>query len=497
MKKKMLPTIENVTIAEVAAEGKAVARVDGVVLFVPFAVPGDVVNVQLTKKRSHFMEGYITQLVQPSPLRVQPFCEHYGTCGGCKWQPLPYPEQLKCKQQQVEDQLVRLGGFSDIKINNIIGSEKTRLYRNKLEFTFSHKRWRTREEMNVEGCHAERSEASQVGTPLPTCCEHEILRFAQNDNERSEPALGFHIPMKFDKVLDVKKCHLQEEPSNAIRLFIKNFAVANGYDFFNLREQTGLLRNLIIRTSSTGEVMVIVVFAKNDEEKISALMQNVQREFPQITALLYVINSKRNDTIGDQEIICYSGRDHIFEQMEGLRFKIGAKSFYQTNSEQAYRLYSVARDFAQLTGSEVVYDLYTGTGTIANFIAKNAKKVVGVEYVKEAIDDAWVNARLNGIENATFYAGDMKDVLNDDFIAQNGKPDVIILDPPRAGIHPDVAQTILRAAPQRIVYVSCNPATQARDLALMAEQYEITKVQPVDMFPHTHHVENVVAMKRR
>jgi len=440
------------------------------VLFVPFVVPGDVVNVQLSKKRSHFMEGYVTQLVTPSPLRVAPFCEHYGVCGGCKWQPLPYHEQLRCKQQQVEDQLSRLGGFGAAKVNDIIGSKKTTLYRNKLEFTFSHKKWLTNEEL-------------------------ESLRQADAPQSSSDVALGFHIPMKFDKVLDIKKCHLQEEPSNAIRLSIRKFATDNGYEFFDLREQTGLLRNLIIRTSSTGEVMVVVVFAKNEKEKISALMQHVQREFPQITALLYVVNSKRNDTIGDQEAICFAGRDYIFEQMENLRFKIGVKSFYQTNSEQAYTLYSVARSLARLTGSEVVYDLYTGTGSIANFVAKNAKKVVGVEYVKEAIDDAWENARLNGIENAVFYAGDMKDVLNDTFIAQNGKPDVIILDPPRAGIHPDVAQAILRAAPQRIVYVSCNPATQARDLSLMAKQYAIAEVQPVDMFPHTHHVENVVVME--
>ena len=470
MKRKKYPLLENVTISHVAAEGKAIAHVNGVVLFVPFAVPGDVVNVQVSKKRSHFMEGYVTQLLQPSPLRVEPFCEHYGTCGGCKWQPLPYAEQLKYKQQQVAEQLARLGGFENVELTNIIGAEKTTLYRNKLEFTFSHKRWRTKEEMEGE--------------------QHDSTQAA-------DAALGFHIPMKFDKVLDVKRCYLQEEPSNAIRLNIRKFAIENGYEFFDLRAQTGLLRNLIIRTSSTGEVMVIVVFAKSDEEKINALMQHLQREFPQITALLYVVNTKRNDTIGDQEVIRFAGRDHIFEQMEGLRFKIGAKSFYQTNSEQAHRLYGVVRSLARLTDSEVVYDLYTGTGTIANFIAKNSKKVVGVEYVKEAIDDAWENAKLNGIENAVFYAGDMKDVLNDSFIAQNGKPDVVILDPPRAGIHHDVAQTILRAAPQRIVYVSCNPATQARDLALMAEHYAITAVQPVDMFPHTHHVENVVAMERK
>ncbi len=492
MKQKKLPVLENITITDVAAEGKAMARVDGVVLFVPFAVPGDVVNVQLTKKRSHFMEGYITQLVAPSPQRIAPFCEHYGTCGGCKWQPLPYSEQLRYKQQQVEDQLTRIGGFEGLKVRPIIGSEKTTLYRNKLEFTFSHKRWMTKEEMEIylKECHCGLDPQSQ---------NQEMADQVRHDSgvKEHEPALGFHIPMKFDKVLDINSCHLQQEPSNAIRLAVKKYCMENGYEFFDLRAQTGLMRNLTIRTSSTGEVMVIVVFAKNEEGKIGALMRHLQEAFPKITSLLYVINSKRNDTIGDQEIICFAGRDHIFEQMEGLRFKIGAKSFYQTNSEQAYRLYGVARDFARLTGSEVVYDLYTGTGTIANFIAKDVKKVVGVEYVKEAIDDAWANARLNGIGNAAFYAGDMKDVLSDEFVAQNGKPDVVVLDPPRAGIHPEVAQTILRAAPQRIVYVSCNPATQARDLALLAERYTITAVQPVDMFPHTHHVENVVVVERK
>ncbi|MDR1416892.1 MAG: 23S rRNA (uracil(1939)-C(5))-methyltransferase RlmD [Prevotellaceae bacterium] len=465
MKQKNLPLLEQVTITGVASEGKAIARVDGMALFVPFAVPGDVVDVQVSKRRSSFMEGYVTRLVLPSPQRVAPFCEHYGVCGGCKWQPLPYSEQLRCKQQQVEEQIARIGNFHDVKVADIIGAEKTTFYRNKLEFTFSHKRWITKEELE--------SGASII----------------------DPQALGFHIPLKFDKVLDVKECHLQADPSNAIRLFVKKNALELGLEFFDLRAQTGLLRNLIVRTSSTGEVMVIVVFSKNSEDQIFMLMQRLQQSFPQVTSLLYVVNGKRNDSIGDQEVVHFAGRDHIFEEMEELRFKIGAKSFYQTNSEQAYKLYCTARSVAQLSGNEVVYDLYTGTGTIANFVAKSAKKVVGVEYVKEAIDDARVNAQLNGISNAVFYAGDMKDVLNADFIAQNGHPDVVILDPPRAGIHPAVAQTILQALPQRIVYVSCNPATQARDMALLSAQYAITNVQPVDMFPHTHHVENVAAME--
>ncbi|MDR3188419.1 MAG: 23S rRNA (uracil(1939)-C(5))-methyltransferase RlmD, partial [Prevotellaceae bacterium] len=384
---------------------------------------------------------------------------------GCKWQPLPYPEQLRCKQRQVEDQLARIGNFRGISVSSIAGAEKTTFYRNKLEFTFSHKRWMTK---------------AEIDTGASIC---------------DPQALGFHIPLKFDKVLDVKRCYLQADPSNDVRLAVKKFAVDNGLEFFDLRAQTGLLRNLIIRTSSAGELMVIVVFYQNDEERIAMLMQHLQRSFPAITSLLYVINGKRNDTIGDQEVVCFAGRDHIYEEMEGLRFKIGAKSFFQTNSEQAYKLYCIARNFAQLSGREVVYDLYTGTGTIANFVAKNAQKVVGVEYVKEAIDDAHVNARLNGVTNAAFYAGDMKDVLTADFVAQNGRPDVVILDPPRAGIHPDVAQAILSAQPRRIVYVSCNPATQARDMALLSAKYAITGVQPVDMFPHTHHVENVAAME--
>lgn len=465
-RKKQLPLLENITITSVAAEGKAFAKVNDVALFVPYAIPGDIVNVQVVKKRSNYMEGVVKEIVKPSSIRIEPFCQHYGICGGCKWQALPYTEQLKYKQQQVEEQLSRIGHFSNLNVLPIIGSEKTTFYRNKLEYTFSNKRWLTQDELSTNGEIPDRN------------------------------ALGFHIPGMFDKVLDIKQCYLQQDPSNAIRLSIKDFAIKNDYSFFDLRAQEGLLRNLIIRTTSTGELMVIVIFYKNDDEKINLLMSHLQESFPQITSLLYVVNGKGNDTIFDQEIIRFAGRDHIEEQMEGLRFKIGAKSFYQTNSEQAYKLYSVTRDFAKLTGNELVYDLYTGTGTIANFIAKDAKRVIGVEYIKEAIDDAWENARANGIENASFYAGDMKDVLNEEFVTTNGKPDVIILDPPRAGIHPDVAATILKVSPQRIVYVSCNPATQARDLSILSSQYRITSVQPVDMFPHTHHVENVVCCER-
>ena len=467
MKQKNLPLLEQVTISDVAAEGKAIARVNGMALFVPFAVPGDVVDVQVSRRRSSFMEGYVTRVVRPSPQRVAPFCAHYGVCGGCRWQPLPYPEQLRCKQRQVEEQLARIGSFRNLRVNSIAGAEKTTFYRNKLEFTFSHRRWLTPEE---------------VASGAPLC---------------DPQALGFHIPLKFDKVLDVKRCYLQADPSNEVRLSVKKFAVDNGLEFFDLRAQTGLLRNLIIRTSGAGEVMVIVVFYKNDEERIAMLMQHLQRSFPGVTSLLYVVNGKRNDAIGDQEVVRFAGRDYIAEEMEGLRFKIGAKSFFQTNSEQAYKLYCIVRRFAQLSGSEVVYDLYTGTGTIAAFVAKSAKRVVGVEYVKEAVDDARANARLNGIGNAAFYAGDMKDVLTASFVAQHGRPDVAILDPPRAGIHPDVAQALLKAQPQRIVYVSCNPATQARDMAILSTMYDVTDVQPVDMFPHTHHVENVVGMKIR
>lgn len=466
-RKNKYPQIEGLEITDIAAEGKSLGKYNDVVVFVPHTVPGDVVNVQINNKRRRFMEGYVLDFVTYSPIRVQPFCKHYGECGGCKWQALPYPMQLKYKQRQVEDQLRRLGKIELPEISPIIGSEKSEYYRNKLEFTFSDKRWVPRSEVAAGA--------------------------ATGDGD----ALGFHIPGMFDKVLDVEWCHLQAEPSNAIRLAVKRFAEENGFEFYNLREHKGLLRNIIIRTSTTSQVMVAVVFAHEDAEKRMLLLDYLSKQFPEITSLNYIVNEKLNDSIGDQEVFCYSGIPYMEEKMENLTFRVNPKSFYQTNSEQAYNLYKVARDFAELTGDEVVYDLYTGTGTIANFVAGNAGKVVGIEYVPEAIEDAKQNSVLNGISNTLFFAGDMKDVLNADFIDRHGCPDVIILDPPRAGIHADVAATILAAAPERIVYVSCNPATQARDLAIFDEAYRVTKVQPVDMFPHTHHVENVVQLMRR
>ena len=462
------PRIEGLEITALAAEGNAMGKWNDIVVFVPMAVPGDIVNVQVRTKRKRYMEGYVTEYVKRSPLRVEPFCAHFGVCGGCKWQSIPYSEQLAFKQQQVADQLTRIGHVEIPAISPILGSAKTDHYRNKLEFTFAPKRWKTYEEV------------------------------ARGEEIGDKPALGFHIPGMFDKVLDIDYCHLQAEPSNSIRNELRRYCTENeGYEFYDIRQHTGLMRNVVIRTASTGEVMVIVVFAQDKPELIAPLMEHLKTTFPEITSLVYMINDKLNDSLGDREPILYSGRDHIFEQMEGLRFKIGPKSFYQTNSEQAYELYKVTREFADLTGSEVVYDLYTGTGTIANFVASKAKSVVGVEYVEEAIEDAKVNSALNGIGNTTFYAGDMKDVMNDEFVEANGRPDVVILDPPRAGVHEDVIATILRAAPERIVYVSCNPATQARDLALMDAQYKVVAVQPVDMFPHTHHVENVVKLIKR
>lgn len=461
------PFLEKVEIADVASEGKALAKVDNIAVFVPYAIPGDVVDVQVTKKRRRFMEGRVTQFHAYSKDRTEPLCVHFGTCGGCKWQILPYEKQLYYKQKQVEDQLIRIGKIDIPEVSQILGSKKTEFYRNKLEFTFSNKRWLTEEEVSS-------------GEEIP-----------------QSNALGFHIPGMFDKIVDIEKCWLQPNPSNEIRDAIRDYALENGLTFFDLKQQEGFLRTLIIRTASTGEVMVIVAFYYEDVEAREKLLAFMADKFPEITALMYVINEKANDTITDQEIHTYSGRDYIVEEMEGIQFKIGPKSFYQTNSEQAYELYKVTREFAGLTGSENVYDLYTGTGTIANFIAKNAQKVVGIEYVPEAIEDAKINAENNSITNTTFYAGDMKDILTTEFVAQHGKPNVIITDPPRAGMHEDVVNVILEAAPQKVVYVSCNPATQARDLQLMNEVYKVTRVQPVDMFPHTHHVENVVLLEKR
>jgi 23S rRNA (uracil1939-C5)-methyltransferase len=463
------PLIEGLEITAVAAEGKAMGHHEGKVVFVPLAVPGDVVDVQIRNQRRRFMEGYVVRWVKRSPLRAEPFCEHFGVCGGCSWQNLPYSEQLRFKRQQVEDQLRRIGHLElpPEGVRPTVGSEATTLYRNKLEFTFAPRRWFTYEEI-AEGADIE-----------------------------SSPALGFHVPGMFDKILDIKKCWLQPDPSNDIRLETKRFCIERGYEFYNIREHTGEVRNIVIRTASTGEVMVIVVFAEATSERIEALMEHLRETFPAITSLMYMVNTKLNDSLGDLTAHLHSGRDHIFEEMEGLRFKIGAGSFYQTNSAQAYELYKIAREAAGLTGSEVVYDLYTGTGTIANFVARSAAKVVGIEYVAEAIEDARANSAANGIANTSFWAGDMKRVLDDAFVAANGRPDVVILDPPRAGVDAPVIDVILRAAPRTIVYVSCNPATQARDIALLSEAYTIASVQPVDMFPHTHHVENVVKLVRK
>ncbi len=466
-RKKIDLLLEAVTIERVAAEGKALAHVDGMVVFVDFAVPGDVVDIQVFKKKKNYMEGFIKRMVQPSKDRLEPFCEHFGTCGGCRWQPLPYRMQLEAKRTQVEDQLVRIGHLEVPEIRPTLPSERIQYYRNKLEFSASEKRWLLKGE-----------DPEQVP-----------------DSDRM--GLGFHVGKFFDKVLDIRECHLQPEPSNAIRLFIKKFCVDNGYEFYNIRENHGYFRNIFIRTTEKGEVMLIVCFSHEDKTRREALLDAVAARFPQITSLWYVINEKLNDSIADLSPILYKGEEAIYEEMEGLRFKIGPKSFYQTNSLQAERLYGVARDFAALTGGEVVYDLYTGTGTIAQFVSRKASKVLGIEYVPEAIEDARHNAKANGITNCEFFAGDMKDVLNEAFIARHGRPDVIILDPPRAGIHPDVARVILEAAPRRMVYVSCNPASQARDLSILCRDYRITAVQPVDMFPHTMHVENVVALERK
>ncbi|MCR5711222.1 MAG: 23S rRNA (uracil(1939)-C(5))-methyltransferase RlmD [Prevotella sp.] len=475
-KKKTLPLLENITITDFAAEGKALARVDDMVVFVPWAVPGDVCDLQVRKKKHSFMEAEIVRLHTPSPLRIQPFCEHFGTCGGCKWQQLPYEEQLKMKQQQVFDQLTRIGKIELPVFHPILGSVKTKEYRNKLDFGCSNRRYLTNEEI-------------------------------ASGKEFARDAIGFHITGAFDKILPIEKCWLMDDLHNQIRNEVRDYAIENGLTFFDLRQQVGLLRDIIIRNSNTGEWLVIVQFhydEEGDEQRAKGLLQHLADKFPQITALMYLNNQKCNDTIGDQDILTFKGNDHIYETMEDLRFKVGPKSFYQTNTEQAYHLYSVAREFAFSENSEnsenskpLVYDLYTGTGTIANFVAKKARKVIGIEYVPEAIEDAKINSEINHIDNTLFFAGDMKDILTDDFIAEHGRPDVIITDPPRAGMHPDVVKTILRAAPQRIVYVSCNPATQARDLQELDADYRVEEVQPVDMFPHTPHVENVVLLTKR
>ena len=488
-KKKPLPLLEGVVIEAVAAEGKCLFHWNELVVFVPFCVPGDVCDVQIRRKKHSFAEGEVVRFIEYSKVRAIPFCKHFGVCGGCKWQNLPYEEQLKFKQQQVFDQLTRIGKIPLPDFRPILGSVKTQEYRNKLDYGCANKRYLTKEEIST---------------------------LAAGEGAKNKPAIGFHITGAFDKILPIEKCWLMDDLHNQIRNEVRDYAIEHGLSFFDLREQVGLLRDVIIRNSASGEWMVIIQFHidhlpftidhSEEQEKqmvnhqwsmVNGLLQHIADKFPQISALMYLDNQKCNDTIGDQEILVFKGEDHIYELMEDLKFKVGPKSFYQTNTEQAYHLYAVAREFAALSGNETVYDLYTGTGTIANFVARKASKVIGIEYVPEAIEDAKINSEINGIDNTLFYAGDMKDILTDEFIAEHGRPDVIITDPPRAGMHPDVVKTILRAAPQRIVYVSCNPATQARDLQELHADYDVIEVQPVDMFPHTPHVENVVLLARR
>jgi len=462
---KKKPFYEGLKIEDIGSEGKAIARNGEMIVFTTNAIPGDVVDMQVTKKRKNYSEAIITRFHKFSDDRAEVFCEHFGVCGGCKWQILPYEKQLYYKEKQVKDQLQRIGKIELPEVLPILGSERNTFYRNKLEFTFSNKRWLTSDEFNSE--------------------------------TKNLDALGFHIPGLFDKIVNINKCWLQTEPSNRIRNYIYKYSIDNGLSFFDIKSKSGFLRTLIIRTSSIGETMVILSLFSEDEKVRLKLLNAVQIEFPEITSLLYVINSKGNDTITDQQIELFYGKEFIFEQMEDLKFKIGPKSFYQTNSEQAYNLYKIVRDFAELKGDEIVYDLYTGTGTIANFIARKAKKVVGIEYVPEAIEDAKENSAINKITNTVFYSGDIKSVLNWDFILENGHPDVIITDPPRAGMHNDVIETIINSGAGKVVYVSCNPATQARDLGLMDTNYKVSKIQPVDMFPHTHHVENVVLLEKQ
>ena len=478
-KHKPLPLLEHITIESVAAEGKCIFHYDDKVVFVPFCVPGDVVDVQITKKKHSFMEGRVERIISYSKVRETPMCEHFGICGGCKWQNLPYEEQLKAKQQQVFDQLTRIGKVELPPFQPILGSVKTKEYRNKLEFGCANKRWYTKEEIAA----------------LPPKEEGQ-------EGNLSESAIGFHITGAFDKIYPIKKCWLMDDLHNEIRNEISRYAKEKSISFYDIRAQHGLLRDLMMRNSNTGEFMLLVQFhydEEGDEQKAMQLLQHIADTFPQITSLIYVDNQKGNDTFGDLELTTFKGTDFIYETMEDLKFKVGPKSFYQTNTDQAYHLYCVARSFAQLTGGELVYDLYTGTGTIANFVAHQAKQVIGIEYVPEAIEDAKENSHVNGINNTLFYAGDMKDILTDDFIQEHGQPDVIITDPPRAGMHADVVKVILNAAPKRIVYVSCNPATQARDLQLLTatDEYSVTKSRAVDMFPHTHHIENVVQLVRR
>ena len=466
-RRKELPLLENVKITDIGAEGNALARVDNLVVFVPMLIPGDIVDIRVIKKRKKYLEGRVVKFHEYSSDRIKPRCIHFGVCGGCKWQHLPYELQLQFKEKQVRDNLTRIGKIELPEISPIIGSSEIYMYRNKLEYTFSDKRWLTDEEVVSD------------------------IKFEKED------ALGFHIPGLFDKVLDITECHLQPEPSNSIKNAVRQYAHKNNLQFFDLREQKGFLRNIIIRNSLEGNVMVIVVFFHEDVGKREGLLDFLASEFPQITSLMYVVNSKRNDSLSDQDPVLYKGENHLVEIMHGLKFRIGPKSFYQTNTRQALELYRIAKKFAGLSGKEIVYDLYTGTGTIANYLASDAEKVIGIEYVNEAVHDAIINSEINGILNTHFFAGDMKDVLSEDFFKLNGKPDVIITDPPRAGMHEDVIKRIIDGSPEKIVYISCNPSTQSRDIQLLSEYYYVAGVQPVDMFPHTHHVENVVLLKRK
>ena len=521
--KKIDLILDDVVVESVAAEGKAIAHAHlpgddpegpARVVFIEFAVPGDVVKIRVVRKKKSFAEGRIIEIKKPSDQRLEPFCEHFGVCGGCKWQPLPYSIQLEAKQRQVFDQLKRIGHLDIPEISPIIGSDKTREYRNKLEFTASDRRWLSAEELaaGMSDEQARDRQCGQAASPSgPGSLRPSARSLQTNVPEGLQPArfqtptqgpgpapftpgLGFHVGKFFDKVLDINRCHLQPEPSNAIRLWVRKYLIDKGLEFYNVRENEGFFRNMFVRTTDAGAVMVIMCFAVQSPA-IAPMLDALAAAFPEITSLYYIINDKKNDTVGDLDPVLYRGDEAIYEQMEGLRFKIGPKSFYQTNTGQAYKLYKVAREFARLTGDEVVYDLYTGTGTIAQFVSARARKVIGIEYVPEAIADARINAEGNGITNCEFFAGDMKDVLNAGFIAEHGRPDVMIVDPPRAGMHPDVVKVILDASPQRIVYVSCNPASQARDLAMLSDRYSITAVQPVDMFPHTQHVENVCALE--
>ncbi len=464
MSKKKAQIVENLLITDIAAEGVAIGRHDNYVIFVAGVIPGDVVNVMLTRKRKNYSESKLLEIVEPSPDRVEPFCRYFGKCGGCKWQMLPYEKQLYYKQKQVSDQLARIGRVADVPINNILGAVNTIQYRNKLEYTFCDRRWFDSSDANVD------------------------------KESRDAEGLGFHVQGMFDRVIDIDKCWLQREPSNEVRNELRNFTRRDGYDYYNCRSHEGMMRNLMVRTSTVGETMVVVVFAKHEMHLIEDVMNHIDEKFPDLTSLQYVVNEKFNDTIYDLEVVCWKGRDFIYEELDGLKFKINAKSFFQTNTEQTLKLYRKAVEYAEVGSDDVVYDLYTGTGTIANFVARHCRKVVGIESVPEAIVDARINSETNGITNTSFFVGDMKDVLTEKFIAENGRPDIVILDPPRAGVHENVINVIKKVAPRKIVYVSCNPATQARDISLLSDMYKVTAIQPVDMFPHTHHVENIVKL---